>query len=95
MEGVAQDTASNSTGFVLSGASGDASHVLHGGFVLTLMNPNTNTWVFSGESVLDSIAVVAVASGIKSLSSGLTQIRLTTVAGGINFDAGSFNIMYE
>jgi len=80
------------TGFGLTGQVAGAS-VLSGNLILTLMDAATNTWTAS----LGGNAANAAHSGggVKSLSSTLDRIRLTTVNGTDTFDAGSVNIQYE
>lgn len=56
----------------------------------------SNTWVFSGNTVIEaSPFYVNSCAGKKALSDILTQVRITTVNGTDTFDAGSINIMYE
>lgn len=90
----AQVVAAMSSGFLLAGA-GAAAHVRHGLVVLTLMDPSNNTWAISGSLGDSGSAQVFMTGGTKSLSDGLTQLRLTTVNGTDTFDAGSVNIMVE
>jgi len=66
-----------------------------GAMTITLLDPNTFTWCstfFAGRG--DNITGHCGASS-KSLSAELTQIRLTTVAGNLAWDAGKINIQYE
>lgn len=86
-------TATDTTGFILF-ASPSASDAMYGQIVLTLMDSTTNTWVYNG--MLSSVGNTARNSGGgKALSATLDRLRLTTVSGTANFDAGSVNIQYE
>ena len=85
-------TTSSSTGFILNG-TGAATYIMSGRLELTLLN--SNTWVLSSCMGLDSLSVVILGGGSKTLSSSLDRIRITTVNGTDTFDAGSINIMWE
>jgi hypothetical protein len=69
---------------------------LYGSFVISLLNPSTNNWVFHG-SVSNTSAGIALilSSGGVSLGGTLDRLRITTVNGTDTFDAGSVNILYE
>jgi hypothetical protein len=69
--------------------------IRHGAMTLTLLNSATNTWVATSIVTLSNAATVCIGSGSKSLSATLDRLRVTTVGGGDNFDAGSINIAYE
>ena len=58
------------------------------------MNASTNSWLAS-INLTQGSTDVHVGSVSKSLSSTLTQLRITTVAGTATFDAGSLNVMWE
>jgi hypothetical protein len=71
-----------------------ASDARTGIYILTLMDPSSNTWVGGGNIIISSSNSVATASGVKSLGGVLDRIRLT-VSGSNTFDGGSVNISYE
>ena len=87
-------TANHSSGFAFRDAWA-AANIVHGLLILTLMDTTNNTWVINGNIGYSNLAFNMVLAGSKSLTSELTQIRLTTVGGTDTFDAGSFNIQYE
>lgn len=70
----------------------DATSLISGSIVLTRIVGNT--WTMLG-LLYQSTGVVASSAGDKTISSALTQVRITTVGGTDTFDAGSVNIMYE
>jgi hypothetical protein len=74
-----------------TGAAGAAS-LRAGSITITLFG--ANTWIFSGNIVLEG-GIVFSCAGKKTLSDTLTQVRITTVNGTDTFDAGTINIMYE
>lgn len=86
--------ANSSTGFIgsLWGASGLD---LSGLYILTLLDPSTNTWVLGGEMSSTNQGRASVISGVKSLSAVLDRIQLTTEGGSDTFTAGKVNISYE
>ena len=74
--------------------SNAAVDILYGAIVFTLFSGNT--WVAQGTLAIDGgTDYLANASGAKTLSDTLTQVRITTVNGTDTFDAGSINILYE
>ena len=81
-----------STGFLVS-TSALAASVRYG--AVTLVNVSGNGWVYGG-CIADTNANWSVANaGVKSLSSTLDRVRITTVNGTDTFDAGTVNILYE
>jgi hypothetical protein len=74
-----------------TGAASAAS-LRAGSITITLFG--ANTWIFSGNIVLEG-GIVLSCAGKKTLSDTLTQVRVTTVNGTDVFDAGTINIMYE
>ena len=74
---------------------GTASVLYSAVCTISLLDPSTNTWVSSTNSVTSTLNAVFHGSGVKSLSGTLDRIRLTTVGGTGTFDAGTANIMYE
>jgi hypothetical protein len=90
----ASAAAANATsGFVLN--RGDATSIIHGSFILSLVAPSTNTWSAFGVVGLSNSTFLLVTGGSKPLSATLDRIRVTTVNGTDAFDAGTINILYE
>jgi hypothetical protein len=83
-------TSTFTTGFGIQSAL--AANTIVGVITLTLQDSSDFTWLASGTYITNSN--VGVAVGVKALSAELTQIRLTTVGGSDNFDAGSITINY-
>jgi hypothetical protein len=83
------------TGFEYGGGLQSATRVWHGAITINLQNSSTNTWAATGVISLSDGASTVVTAGSKSLSSTLTQVRITFVNGTDAFDAGSINILYE
>jgi hypothetical protein len=83
---------STSTAAFILTAEVAAAGLLYGNVVICLQN-TSNNWVSS--SVLSGNSRMQYASGGKSLSDTLTQVRITTVNGTDTFDAGTINIMWE
>lgn len=86
----------STAGFVC-GLRGLTVNVVSG--IMTLTRINGNTWV-AGGTYTDSGSgqsgtANSVSAGSKTLSGELTQLRLTTESGTANFNAGTFNILYE
>jgi hypothetical protein len=79
------------TGIGVMGAA-DAN-VVHG--VVTVNLVGSNLWVASGSYGYSNTGFAGSTGSSKTLSDTLTQVRLTTVNGTDDFDAGSVNIMYE
>lgn len=83
-----------STGVLIRlGGAADASAVRHGTVVLTSVG--NNTWLGTVNIGLSNTVYAASGSGTVTLTSELTQVRITTVTGTNTFDAGTVNIMYE
>jgi hypothetical protein len=83
-------------GFNLSVASGEtASALRNGSFVLTLLNPSTNTWTGAGSISLSNDVYGCTTSGVVAVSGTLDRIGIYTLNGTDIFDAGSVNILYE
>ena len=78
---------------VRQNSSGDESQ---GQITLTLENSTNNTWVASGLLISKVVPTFSqtTASGSKSLSGVLTQLRITTLTGTATFDSGEINIAY-
>jgi hypothetical protein len=92
--GNAVSGALQTTGFGIGGGMA-ATVVFQGSIVLTLMNSTGNIWVASGTLARSDTAVTFACGGVKSLTSTLDRVRITTVNGTDTFDAGSINILYE
>jgi hypothetical protein len=85
-------TEAATTGFFIR--SDGASEALNGCYVFNLLNPSTFLW--SGFGVVsDSGSRSWQQSGVVTMASAVTAVRITTVNGTDTFDAGSINIMYE
>lgn len=80
------------SGFLLSGSVVAAS-VLQGKIDLVLHDA-LNTWVATGSTGGSNAAFTVQIAGFKTLSAELDRVRLTTVGGADQFDAGSINITY-
>ena len=90
----AADAELSTAGFILN--TNAAVDILYGAIVFTLFSGNT--WVAQGTVAIDGGSdSLANASGAKTLSDTLTQVRITTVGSPATdtFDAGSINILYE
>lgn len=89
------DTTTSAVGFLLNNGSA-ATRVQQGVAQLFLLSGTSNTWVMQANSN-DSTGGGNgyFASGSKSLTGTLDQIRLTTLGGTNLFDAGVFNVLYE
>jgi len=87
----ATSISSLTSGFVLFPATA-AANLHNGHMVLTLIG--SNSWVVSGVFGLSN-GVNAMNQGRVTLSDTLTQVRITTVNGTDNFDAGTVNILLE
>lgn len=74
---------------IILGRDSNAANVLHGTVTLTLLDPTTNLWEAQGSIARSNSAFINNLAGSKALSTALTGIRVTTQAGGINFDAGA------
>ena len=81
-----------STGFPVADGSA-ASQNWIGNFVLT--NLSGNIWTANGMFGGSDAARASIVAGVKTLSSTLDRIQLTTDTGTDTFDAGSVNILYE
>jgi len=73
--------------------TGSASSTYSG--ALVLLNVSGNIWVASSTMADGSNAFAGTASGTKTLSGVLTQLRILATNGTDTFDAGSVNILYE
>jgi hypothetical protein len=62
---------------------------------LVLLNVSGNIWVASSTMADGTNAFAGTASGTKTFSDALTQLRVMATNGTDTFDAGSINILYE
>jgi hypothetical protein len=85
--------ATSTTGY-LATALGNATYSISG--ALEIKNISGNIWTLSGVNAWTAGTSGAVmCAGIKTTSSTLDRVRITTVNGTDTFDAGSINILYE
>ena len=94
VQGGAQAGGTHTDGFQYSETMGDAS-IVHGLMTLVLVDASTFTWCGNSVVSLSNTAQVIMSGTSKSLSAELTQVRLTTVAGDVAFDAGKVNIQFQ
>ncbi len=88
-------TAANiTTGLAAVGLVSDGA-ILHGNVTLTLEDAANFTWTSTSMIGYSNAPNLGFGAGSKSLSAELTQLRITTIGGSAEFDAGSFNILYE
>lgn len=73
----------------------NASRIMQGNIVFSLLDASTNTWSGNGQFATTDVASIGWCSGTKSLSSTLDRVRITTANGTDLFDAGTINILYE
>ena len=73
--------------------TGNASSTYSG--ILVLLNVSGNIWIASSTMADGTNAYAGTASGTKTLSNVLTQLRVMATNGTDTFDAGSINILYE
>lgn len=71
-----------------------AASAYSGQVIISLVDASTNTWSYTS-TVTAGSTTLNVGGGAKSLSATLDRLRVTTVGGANNFDAGSVNILYE
>lgn len=84
-----------STGFALTATTAAASS-FSGTYVLERFSSSSDQWQFHGMSTNANVsAVMYFGIGAKTLSTTLDRIRLTTVGGVDQFDAGTINISWE
>lgn len=85
-----------SAGFAIDAAAVASAANVFSGFI-ELVKVTGNTWAATGQfgQSVGSAVRLHTLGGHKPLSDVLTQIRLTTVGGTDQFDAGTVNISYE
>ena len=81
----------STAGFIIPSAN--ASNTYTGTIVLCKIS--SNNWVSVTNLAIISSSAGTIGAGSKSLAGDLDMIRLTTVAGTSQFDAGTVNIMWE
>lgn len=88
----AATVAANATaGFPVAITAGTSVH--HG--TLTLSNIGSNQWIASGTLGRSDALATSFFGGSKTLANTLTQLRVTTVGGTDQFDAGVLSISWE
>ena len=87
-------TSNITTGLMINNGTG-AGNTIDFVASIVLINPATNTWVFSCNSNFRGVAQIQVSAGAKSLSAPLDRVRVTMFNGTDTFDAGSVNILFE
>ena len=88
-------TSAATTGFSI-GALEAAADLVHGQMILTHLGGDI--WTMQGQSAAPAAGSLTlyVFSGVKSLTTALTQIQIITTGGGFpTFDAGSWTIAWE
>lgn len=90
----ANTAAFGGTGFVIGATAPTAATTIHGTLVLTLAG--TGKWIATGIFGFSNGGAMALVGGEKTLSaSPLDRVRLTTVGGTDQFDAGTVNVTWE
>ena len=84
---------SYSNGFLLTASTSEKT--FSGALILNLQDASGFKWNGSGSIGLTNTPAGSLTGGTKSLSSELTQIRLTSASGSAVFDSGSINISWE
>ncbi len=82
----------STAGFIFNDAAGSADAV-YGTMNFYLEDASGFSWVADG--LRNHGIVIDGGAGGKSLSSELTQLRITIVSGSDTFDAGAINIQYQ
>ena len=90
--GTVVDTGNYTTGFFWSTVHASSS-IYHGLFTLT--NTTGNIWTCTGGVGASNTLGNSLTYGTITLTSSLDRVRLTTVNGINQFDAGTVNIMWE
>lgn len=78
----------------MAGILNDTSGQLHHGASI-VSNLTSNTWVSQSANHRSNSGYGSFGGSSVTLSGTLTSVRITTVSGTPNFNAGSINIMYE
>jgi hypothetical protein len=82
------------TGFGLFSPTTSAANTFSGSVTITLLDAATNLWACAGVVGYTNAAATTQVGGSKALSATLDRIRLF-IDGTQQFDAGTFNILYE
>jgi len=82
------------TGFGMENTTGNNAGWFRN-YTCTLVNISSNNWVFSIIGGVTVLVGVSIGGGNVSLGGILDRVRLTTLNGTDQFDAGSVNIVYE
>jgi len=99
--GVSQRSAASASSEVTFGTSflinvANATTLLSGNAVFTLLNASTNLWTFTFTGGDSANSAMLQCGGYKTLTAGvLTQLIVGSANGTDTFDAGSINILYE
>lgn len=88
-------TTNHTNGFRIRASAAAASEVYHGSLSLTRLDDGDDTWVMDGSVGLSSSANSWWTAGAKTLAGALDMIRITTVGGTDEFDAGSVGVLVE
>jgi len=92
----AGSTTNLSSGFLIVDPSiGTAGRLWQGILIITLLDPATNKYVATCKSGTSNSADGSSMGGYNTLTTVLTQLKLTTVNGTDTFTAGAANILYE
>ena len=86
-------TSNYTAAFGIKGGSG--ASIYHGSITLSLESAAAFTWSAFGAIGASTAGAIYFTTGTKSLSSALTQVRITTSGGSDTFDAGVINALYE
>ena len=82
----------SATGFALRSATSDTWVI---GGQLLLSKISSNTFSATGAFSFNSAGAGSISAGVKAISGTLDRIRITTVNGTDQFDAGTINISWE
>ncbi len=86
-------TSTSTTGLLITESTILATATTSGLCVITLLG--SNIWVSSSVVINTAAANLRYSGGVKTLSSTLDRVRITTVNGTDTFDNGSVNILIE
>lgn len=93
IEGGGLSSSNFTTGFGV-GVDNTGTYTMSGDITITKFSPATNLYTPIG-IFRQASSRITMASGEKTLSDILSQIRITTVNGTDLFDAGTINVMWE
>ena len=89
----AVNTVTGTAGYLLGAANWAATVLANGSIVIN--SQGSNAWIATGFVGNSNAGNTYTTSGSKTLSGTLDRIRITTVNGTDQFDAGTINILYE